>query len=154
MSHPEKYKLNINKIALALGVVMVGVLGVSPSYARDNVFRPYLYNGTDSQLVPRVRAAAPLSDWASTPGDAVRLVKRFMDIGVIDHYAYHVFTKSPLLTVGPGFYRLSHADQHRVVELVDYVYKGTHKKPGTIFINDCDTDRLIGLYTRAGLRLE
>lgn len=145
---------NINMLMIFLMAISGGFF-INPVHADANlVYRPYLYNGTDLQMVDRVRNKSLLSDWTKTPADAVRLVQNFIAIDVLDHYSYNDFTKSPLLTVGPGFYRLSRVDQSRVASLVDYVYHGTQKIPGTIFVADRDTHRVIGLYTAEGLQLE
>lgn len=149
--------MKMNKINM-LSVVMGGILALIAAFpalaATSSPFRPYLNNEVDSQMSAYARDPRSLADWTQTPGQGIRLLKKFYEIGVLDDYEYSIFTKSPVLTVGPGFYRLSRFDQNRVADLVDYVYKGTQKKPGIIFIVDRDTDRVIGLYTLSGLRLE
>ena len=152
----KKYFLNFSIfLFLCLLLVVVEVGQVRPARAETSrVFRPYLNDEIDGQQAALRHDPRRLSDWTRSPRAGIHLLKHFFDIGVLDDYSYNVFTKSPLLVVGPGFYRLSRLDQNRVAGLVDFVFHGTQKKPGTIFIADHDTGKVIGLYTAEGLQLE
>ncbi len=97
------------------------------------------------------------ADWvAQSGGNGMEMIQRFYDAGIVaDQY---VDDDTPVLEVGPAFFRLGGLDKRRVVASVDHVYHvtGTGKgKPDTIQVVAKSTRKTVGYYTAAsGLVLQ
>ncbi|MCB9979276.1 MAG: hypothetical protein H6862_06715 [Rhodospirillales bacterium] len=93
-------------------------------------------------------------DWiAQSNGDGMSMIQRFYDAGILsDQY---LDDETPVLEVGPGFYRLGGYDKRRVIAAVDAVYHATSRAARkAIRIEDSRTGKPLGFYTASGLVLQ
>jgi len=143
-------------VVLMLSVVALGFSACTGD-SRENFAQPYFDNGTDPHPQQWTQQLSPENwkpeDWvAHNDGDAMRLVQKFINSGIITRS--YVEDKVPVLDVGPRFYHLSGFDKARVVQTLDHIYKVTSKSPGVIYLKDSKTRYVIGTYTATGLHLE
>ena len=93
-------------------------------------------------------------DWiAQSGGDGVDMVQGFYNAGILaDQY---VDGDTPVLEVGPAFFRLGGYDKRRVVAAVDQVYKVTGRMGRSVIrVVEDRTGKTIGFYTASGLVLQ
>jgi hypothetical protein len=156
------------KIFLTIGFMLavLAVLSSMPAVAQTNrpypevmgnrpLIAPYLYDGYSSHNQTLRHEDWELADWAPTRADARRMVGQFVRLNIFtDGTPWRSAYGADRVRVGHGFYRLSAFDQRRVLSVFDALYGSTRKTAGTLFLEDDDTGRVIGLYTPWGLQLQ
>lgn len=142
--------------ALTLGALPAHATGwIDHFFRTDTDFRPYLENDTDSHDRQWRRDPWQAAHWAPDTSTGMHQIDRFFQSGILARYKHANWLRSPTVTVGPSFYRLSGFDQRRVMDTFDHVYRATAHEAGTIFLQDGHTGRTIGLYVRGqGLQLQ
>lgn len=114
-----------------------------------NFDSPYLENGRHAHP-SQWRDRWMVGDWVRNSKEGLQQIQRFYDTQVLtDQYTRDGI---PVLEVGSGFYHLSGRDQRRILTLVDTVYGITSaKEPPRVFqIRDWKTNKLLGVYSKAG----
>lgn len=113
---------------------------------------PYVENGRWAHPTQWDHERWALGDWVANSEDGLARIQRFYDVDVLtDQYQKHGI---PVLEVGSGFYHLSGRDQRRVLALVDEVYNITTTAPNVFQVRDWKTNRIVGIYSKAGFANE
>ena len=131
------------------------LMGWSNSHWENQEHRPYLMppaNGHNRQW--------DMKNWHDngwTPGQwtenskGLPTIEGFFRAGIL--HKRKVENDTPVLVVGPNFYKLSVYDRRRVAEMVDYVYEVTKSSAGFYQLKDPEFKEIIGYYDSHGLRL-
>src|SRR5690606_10323305 len=116
-------------------------------------FNPYLENGTDPHPEQfREKNWTPAA-WIRQRKNGLALVQGFYRAGIIADQV--IEDDVPVVTVGPGFYRLGGQDKRRVMASLDQVYGITAQNPrGVMLLRDWHTHLPIGTYGKSGLILQ
>lgn len=126
-----------------------------PELYRSPIIAPYLYDGRSTQNQQLRHETWQVSDWATGRLEARRMIPDFVRLNILaDGHVWGHVNGYQYVGVGPGFYRLSAFDRQRVLAVVDLVYGATQKRSATLFVEDDQTGRVIGIYRADGLRLE
>ncbi len=126
------------------------VLGFFWSKPAD--FTPYVDDGRSSHPAQWDHETWKLGDWVPDQRAGLKLIQRYYDVSVLkDQF---VRNGVPVLEVGSGFYHLSGRDQRRVLSLVDGVYQITDSQPGIFYVCDWKSDKIVGVYSKAGFANE
>lgn len=124
------------------------------SHWESQNFEPYYDNGTDPHNTQWTgRSDWKPQDWITmnqTSGN--ELINRWYTANIIKKQYYK--DGIPYLDVGANFYHLSGQDKRRVMDMVNHVYQITTKSPRIFYLNDPQTDKLIGYYGTDGLILQ
>jgi hypothetical protein len=116
-------------------------------------FNPYLENGKQAQSQQWDAEDWYVDDWVSQVKNGQTLIDGFFRTDILREQDDEGGT--PVLYVGPQFYRLGGLDKRRVVTTLDTVYGITETdKKRIIKLRDWHTKRDIGIYTKDGLQLE
>lgn len=124
------------------------------SHWENQDFIPYYDNGTEPHNTQWSETSWKPEDWVSMDtGRGTDLISKWVTVGVLQKQ-YVRCDDVPAVDVGPNFYHLSGLDKRRVMETLDYVYQVTAKRPGMFYVNDPETGKIIGSYSKTGLVLQ
>ncbi len=116
-------------------------------------FQPYVENGKESQNQQWGAEDWYVQDWLSQYHDQFVLIDGFFKSDILREQTEDGDT--PVLIVGPNFYRLGGFDKRRVLTTLDTVYGITETgEHPTIILKDWHTKKEIGLFTKNGLQIE
>ena len=116
-------------------------------------FQPHLENGKHPHPAQWATEDWYAEDWIAQRKSGMNLVQGYYTSDIIRDQ--DVDDDTPILVVGPNFYRLSGFDKRRVVTTIDVVYGVTQSQPAAaIVLRDWHTKRPVGIYTQQGLTLQ
>ncbi len=116
-------------------------------------FNPYLEKGKETQNQQWGAEDWYVQDWLSQYHDQFVLIDGFFKSDILREQTEDGDT--PVLIVGPNFYRLGGFDKRRVLTTLDSVYGITdNTENAVILLKDWHTKKEIGVFTKAGLQLE
>lgn len=114
-------------------------------------FQPYLEDERHLQIPQWEDKNWYAEDWL-VQRDGMSLVSGFYDADIFRDQRTGK-RNTPILVVGPNFYRLSGFDKRRVVTILDQVYGITAERGGIFMLEDWYTQAPIGVFDKEGLRL-
>lgn len=127
-------------------------------WKEDKKYSPYLEHPKEPvhghwQARPPNDYAWQPDDWIAQRKSGLKLIHDFYRVGIFKDQTIEDGT--PVLTVGPQFYRLSGFDQERVMQTLDEVYEITSPSDvAIVMVKDWRSGRYIGVFSNTGLQLQ
>lgn len=127
-------------------------------WGQNTYFHYYMEHPSQAHVHQWKNNAWSPHDWTmlDKSRDADTLLKKMQHANIIyDVVIDEDDEETPVVEVGPGFYKLGGQEKRRMAAYLDHVYGFTSsKQDGVFFLNDARTDDQIGIYSRYGLQLQ
>lgn len=133
-------------------VLCAGTILSACHYQEHSDIRPYLEEAKMPHNMQWEDESWTPQSWIDDRGGEVALMDGFYKDGIVTDQ----FTKkdTPVLEVGRTFMSLSAPDKRKVLATVDYIFGMTQAGKGMFSIQDHDSGKVIGIYTKQGVQFQ
>lgn len=129
------------------------IFGWGPSHWTDQDFEPYLQNSRHPHNPSWDSKGWKPADWAAQRNSDLDVIRGFYRADIVRDQYFDDDT--PVLEIGPNFYRLSSYDKARIAKMFDAVYAVTAAGPAGVFaLYDWDSKKPVGYYSEHGLQIQ